>query len=92
MSCCVLLAQLMTHLDIYTLPFTLHLCYKPPGIMQRVTKSQKFHISSHDYKHFIPPTLVNMSQGFPRRLKSSWNLYVIKTLQNCYKNLKETLS
>ena len=56
-SCCILLAQLMAHPDIYTLPFTLHLCYKLPGIVQRVTKSQKVHISSHDYKHFLPSTL-----------------------------------
>ena len=40
--------QLMTHPAIYTLPFTLQLCYKPLGILQRVTKSQKVHISSHD--------------------------------------------
>ena len=40
--CCVYTAQLMTHTAIYTLPFTLHLCYKPLGIMQRVTKSQRF--------------------------------------------------
>ena len=46
--CCVHIAQLMTHPAIYTLPFTLQLCYKPLGIMQRVTKSQKVHISSHD--------------------------------------------
>ena len=48
--------------------FYLALMFKPPGIMQRVTKSQKVHISSHDYKHFIPSTLVNMSQGFPGRV------------------------
>ena len=46
--CCVHIAQLMTHPAIYTIPFTLQLCYKPLGILQRVTKSQKFHISSHD--------------------------------------------
>ena len=46
--CCVHIAQLMTHPAIYTLPFTLQLCYKPLGILQRVTKSQKIHISSHD--------------------------------------------
>ena len=45
---CVHIAQLMTHLAIYTLLFTLQLCYKPLGILQRVTKSQKLHISSHD--------------------------------------------
>ena len=46
--CCVHISQLMTHSTIYTLPFILHLCCKPSGIMQRVTKSQKVHISSHD--------------------------------------------
>ena len=46
--CCAHIAQLMTHPAIYTLPFTLQLCYKPLGILLRVTKSQKVHISSHD--------------------------------------------
>ena len=46
--CCVHIAQLMTHPAVYTLPFTLQLCYKPLGILQRLTKSQKVHISSHD--------------------------------------------
>ena len=45
---CVHIAQLMTHPAVYTLPFILQLCYKPLGILQRVTKSQKVHISSHD--------------------------------------------
>ena len=46
--CCVHIAQLVTHRVVYTLPFTLRLCYKPLGIVQRVTKSQKVPISSHD--------------------------------------------
>ena len=46
--CCVHIAQLVTHLAVCTLPFTLQLCYKSPGILQRVTKNQKVHISSHD--------------------------------------------
>ena len=46
--CCVHIDQLMTHPAVYTLPFTLQLCYKPVGILQRVTKSQKVHISSYD--------------------------------------------
>ena len=46
--CCVHIVQLMTHPAIYTLPFTLQLCYKPLGILQWVAKSQKVHISSHD--------------------------------------------
>ena len=45
--CYVYIAQLMTHTAIYTLPFTLQLCYKPLGIQQRITKSQRVHISSH---------------------------------------------
>ena len=46
--CSVYIAQLMTHTAIYTLPFTLQLCYKPLGILQRVTESQRVHISNHD--------------------------------------------
>ena len=46
--CCVHIAQLMTHPPVYTLPFTLQLCYKSFGILQRATKRQKVHISSHD--------------------------------------------
>ena len=45
---CVQIAQLMTDPAVYTLPLTLQLCYKPLDIIQRVTKSQKIHISSHD--------------------------------------------
>ena len=46
--CFVHIAQLMTHPAIDTTPFTLQLCYKPLGILQRVTKSQKVYISNHD--------------------------------------------
>ena len=46
--CCAHIAQLMTHPATYTLPFTLQLCYKPLGMLQRVTRSEKVHISSHD--------------------------------------------
>ena len=45
--CYVYITQSMIHMAIYTLPFTLQLCYKPLGILQRVTKSQRVHISSH---------------------------------------------
>ena len=44
--CCIHIAQLMTHPAIYTLPSALQLCYKLLGILQRVTKTQKVHISS----------------------------------------------
>ena len=47
--CCVHIAQLITHPGFSTLPFTLQLCYKSLGILQRVTKNQKVHISSHDW-------------------------------------------
>ena len=43
--CCVHIAQFPA---VYTLPFTLQLCYKAIGILQRVTKSQKVYISSHN--------------------------------------------
>ena len=46
--CCVHIAQLVTHPAVYTLPFTLQLCYKPLCILQRVIKSQKVYISSYD--------------------------------------------
>ena len=46
--CYVHIAQLTTDPAIYTPPFTLQLCYRPPDIMLRLTKSQKVHISCHD--------------------------------------------
>ena len=49
--CYAHIAQLMTNTAIYRLLFTLQFCYKPPGILQivtRVTKSHKVHISSDD--------------------------------------------
>ena len=46
--CCAGIAQLMTHVAIQALPFHLQLCYKPLDILQRVIKSQKVHILSHD--------------------------------------------
>ena len=59
--CCAHTAQLMTHPAVYTLPFTLQLCYKPLGILQRVTKSQKVHISSHDgLQNTITPISLNI--------------------------------
>ena len=44
---CVHITQIITHIAVYTLLFTLKLCYKPLGILQRVTKSQMVHISNH---------------------------------------------
>ena len=59
--CCVHICQLMTHSAVFTLPFTLQLCYKPLGILHRVTKSQKVHISSHDgLQNFITSTLLTI--------------------------------
>ena len=45
---CVHIAQLTTHPAIYPLPFPLQLCYKPLGILKKVDKCLKLHISSHD--------------------------------------------
>ena len=59
--CCVHIAQLVTHPAVYTLPFTLQLCYKPLGILQRLTNSQKIHISSHDtLQNFIRSTFIHV--------------------------------
>ena len=78
--CCVHIAQLMTHPAIYTTPFTLQLCYKPLGILQRVTKSQKVHISSHDGLQKLHN--INFvwcrSQGFPERKQSSRNFLLLQ--------------
>ena len=46
--CFVYIVQLMTHTVVYTLPFTLQLRHKPLIILQRVTKSQRVHISTRD--------------------------------------------
>ena len=59
--CCVNITQLMTHINIQTLPFTLQLYCKLLGMLQRVTKSQKVHISIHGFpewewswRNFLP--------------------------------------
>ena len=55
------ICQLITHSAIYTLPFTLHLCYKPLRILQMVTKSHKVHISRADgFPTFITSTLLKI--------------------------------
>ena len=59
--CCARIVQLMTHSAIYTLPFTLKLRYKPLGILQRVTKGHKVHISGDDgFPNFIKSTLLKI--------------------------------
>ena len=73
--CCVHIAQLMTHAAIYTIPFTLQLCYNSLGLLQRATKSQKVHISNHDglgKLHNIN-FVWHRSQGFPEREQNSIN-------------------
>ena len=66
--CFVHIAQLMTHHAVYTLLFTLPLCYKPLGKLQRVTESQKVHVSSHDdlQKHHNINFSEHRSRGFLR--------------------------
>ena len=46
--CCVHILQLKTHSAVYTRLLTLQLCYKPLGIIRRVTTSQKVQISCLD--------------------------------------------
>ena len=88
--CCVHIAQLMTHPTICTLSFTLQLCYKPPDIMQRVTKSQKvLYQVMMGYKLFIPSTLVGWrrSQGFPGRCNVA---EICVSLKPCNKIVRKT--
>ena len=60
--CCVYIAQLMTHTAIHTLPFTLQLCYKPLGILQRIIKSQMVYISSRD-KNYTTCILITVTKS-----------------------------
>ena len=57
----------MTHNGIYTLPFILQLYYKSLCILQRVSKHQKVHISSHDVLQKITSTLLNIGLRFSQR-------------------------
>ena len=64
---CVHIAQLRNHPAIYTFPFTLQLCYKLLGILQRVTKCQKVYISIDDelQKFYNVNLALYRSHGFP---------------------------
>ena len=58
------MTHLRTHPPIYTLPFTLLLCHKPLGELQRLTKSQEVHISSDDgFQNFITSTLLKIGSS-----------------------------
>ena len=92
---CAHIAQLMTHLAIYTLLFTLKLCCKPLDILQRVTKSQKVHISKDDgLADFTTSTLLKIGSRIPRSsrntsfhekiLSLTSNRYFISWLQSIY--------
>ena len=60
---CAHIDQLITYPPVYTLLFTLQLCYKPCGILQRATKSQKAHISSHDeLQNFLTSNFFTIGQ------------------------------
>ena len=81
---CVHIAQLMTHPAIYALLFTLQLCYKPLGILQRVTKSQKVHISIYNglqKLHNINLAL-HRSHGFPLHTKLFKKLAYLSFMDN----------
>ena len=58
----------MTHPSGYTLPFTLQLCYKRLGILQRVAKGLKLDFSSHDgLQNFTTSSLLNIGSRVPER-------------------------
>ena len=51
--CCVHIDQLITYPDVYTLLFTLQLCYKPLGILQSVSRVKRLiYQFIMDYKAF----------------------------------------
>ena len=51
----------------FKLPFTLQLWYKPLGIVQMITKTQRIHISKDDgFANFTTSTLLKIGSGFPR--------------------------
>ena len=80
--CCVHIAQCMTHPAIYTVPFTLQLCHKPLGILQRVTKNQKAHMSSHyglKKLHNIKFTW-HRPQNFPEKEQRSRNFHFLNQM------------
>ena len=59
--CCVHIAQIVIHPAVYTLPFTLQPCYRPLGILQRVTKSQNVTCQVMTYcKNFTTLTLLDI--------------------------------
>ena len=57
----------MTHSSGYTLPFTLQLCYKPLGTLQRAVKTLKVNFSSHDgLENYATSSLLNIVKRFPK--------------------------
>ena len=64
---------------LYVYLFTFN-TVKPLGILQKVTNSQKVHISSHDGLEKVHNiTFVwYRSQGFPEREQSSWNFPLLQ--------------
>ena len=68
--CCVHIDQLITYPAVYTLMFDLQFCYKPLGILQRITKSREAHISSHDgLPNFLTSTFLTIGP----RVSNSWD-------------------
>ena len=72
--CCIDIFKVMTYWGNYVIPFTLQLCYKPLGKLQRVTKSQKLiYQVMMDYKNFITSSLFDICYRVFQREKSSRN-------------------
>ena len=92
--CCAYITQLTTHTAIYTLPFTLQLCYKPLDILQRVTKSQRVHISSHDKlytktKNYIYPYTKKVTENwFCNKIAVQVKFHFKRTFINAKKSRK----
>ena len=65
--CCVHIDQLMTHPAIYTLPLTLQLYFMSLSMLQRITKSQKVHIS-HSPQIFREKGQSSRNFSFPNQI------------------------
>ena len=76
-------------LAIYTIPFTSQLCYHSFGILQRVTKSQKVHISNHDGLEKLHNInfVWHRSQGFPEREHNSRNSPFLLLLKQFFRSI-----
>ena len=85
--CWVHIDQLITYPAVYTLLFTLQLCYKPLGTLQRVKESKSSHIKSWWItKLFNINFSYHRSKGFQEWRQSIGNLFFPHEILNLPSN------